>query len=187
MAETSAVQVPDIVPAIWWVFMIQGILAIIFGAALFFWTPMFADLAAYIAGAFIILYSISTVIRGIWGTGTKTHRAGLTILGVLGIILGIFAVAHVYILWGTLGILIAVWAFLAGYGDLWVALTASGNKWFRAFLFITGILTLLLGFIFALFPALALLVVVQVLGIFLIAIGIVHIVNGFYIQAIAKA
>jgi uncharacterized membrane protein HdeD (DUF308 family) len=187
MAESNTVQIPDIVPAIWWVFMLQGILAIIFGGALYFWSPMFADLAAYLAGAFIILYSISTIVRGVWGTGTKKHRAGLIILGVLGLIIGIFAVIHVFILWVTLGILIAAWAFFTGFGDLWVALTANANKWFRALLFLAGVLAIFLGFIFALFPALGLLVVVKVLGIFLVAIGIVHIVNGFYLQAIARA
>lgn len=165
----------------------QGILALIFGAALYFWAPMFADLLAYVAGAFIILYSLSTVIRGARGTGTKKHRAGLIILGVLGILLGIIAVANVFILWVTLGILIAAWALLTGFGDLWVSLTANGKKLFRALLFITGVLSLFLGFIFGLFPALGFLIVVQVLGIFLIAIGIVHIVNGFHLQATARA
>ena len=187
MAETTAVQVPDIVPAIWWAFMLQGILAIVFGTAFYFWAPAFANLAAYVAGIFIILYSISTVIRGAQGTETKQHRAGLIIIGVLGVIIGILAVVYVGTLWIVLGILIAAWAFLTGYGDLWVALTSNGDKWFRAFLFITGILSLLLGFVFALFPGLGLLVTIQVLGIFLIAIGIMQIVNGFYLQATVKA
>jgi uncharacterized membrane protein HdeD (DUF308 family) len=187
MAETTAVQVPDIVPTIWWAFMLQGILAIVFGAALYFWTPVFANIAAYLAGAFIILYSLSTIIRGARGTGTKQHRAGLIILGVLGTIIGVIAVVYVGTLWVVLGILIASWAFLTGYGDLWVALTSNADKWFRAFLFIAGVLSLILGFVFALFPGLGLFVTVQVLGIFLMAIGIAQIVNGFSLQAAVRA
>jgi uncharacterized membrane protein HdeD (DUF308 family) len=109
--------------------MVQGILAILFGGAALLWTPLVVDLVAYFIGALFILYSISTVIRGIRGSGK--HRMGLVVIGLLGILIGIFAVVHVYVLWITIGLLIAVWALLTGFGDLWLALTAQGRGSFR--------------------------------------------------------
>jgi uncharacterized membrane protein HdeD (DUF308 family) len=64
---------------VWWVFMVQGILAILFGGAALLWTPLVVDLVAYFIGALFILYSISTVIRGIRGSGK--HRTGLVVIG----------------------------------------------------------------------------------------------------------
>ena len=137
---------------IWWVFTVQGILAILFGGAALLWTSLVVDLVAYFIGALFILYSISTVIRGIRGSGK--HRTGLVVIGLLGILIGIFAVVHIYVLWITIGILIAIWALLTGLGDLWLALAAQKGGSFRALLFVAGVLSLLLGFTVGLFPAL---------------------------------
>jgi uncharacterized membrane protein HdeD (DUF308 family) len=183
MAEPAAEPVPEIIPVIWWVFMVQGILAIVFGGAALLWTSLVVDLVAYFIGALFILYSISTVIRGIRGSGK--HRTGLVVIGLLGILIGIFAVVHIYVLWITIGLLIAIWALLTGFGDLWLALTAQRGGSFRALLFVAGVLSLLLGFTVGLFPALGTLVMVQVIGIFLVAMGIAGIINGLLLRKAA--
>ena len=172
----------SLLPVVWWAYLIQGLVAIIFGAVALFWTKFAIDIIAYFIGALIIISSLSLLMKGAMGRGTGSYRAIVIILGILGLLVGILAVLNVYVLWITIAVLIAMWAFLSGFGDLWIALTSHEKGTYRALCFITGIIGVLLGLLLVLFPALGTIAVMQVVGIFLIAIGVAAVITGFLIQ-----
>ncbi|MBP2132876.1 uncharacterized membrane protein HdeD (DUF308 family) [Methanomicrobium sp. W14] len=170
-------------PVNWWVFLLQGLIAIIFGAIALVWAPYVVDLFAYFIGALIIIYSISTIIKGIVKKDSTKSKAVLVIIGIIGLIIGILAVLNVLVLWLTIAVLIAIWALITGFGDLWLGLTAEKeNGWYRLLLSITGIIGIALGIVLIIFPLLGTVVIVQVIGVFAIAIGIVDLITGFMVQ-----
>ncbi|MDD3976908.1 MAG: DUF308 domain-containing protein [Methanomicrobium sp.] len=170
-------------PINWWVFLLQGLIAIIFGGIALVWAPLLLDLFAYFIGALIILFSISTIIKGFTNRDSGKSKIMIVILGIIGLIIGLLAVLNVEILWITIAVLIAIWAFLNGLGDLWLGLTAEAeNKWYRLLLLLAGIIAIALGICLIIFPMLGTILIVQVIGLFIIAIGIVEIITGFMVQ-----
>ena len=171
-----------LLPVVWWAYLIQGLIAILFGAIALFWTKFAVDIIAYFIGALIIISSLSLIVKGAKGKESGGHRTLIILLGLLGLVIGVLAVLNVYVLWVTIAVLIALWAFISGFGDLWIALTSHEKGTYRALCFVTGIIGVLLGFMLVLFPAVGTYAIMQVVGIFLIAMGIAAVITGFYIQ-----
>ncbi|MDD4127764.1 MAG: DUF308 domain-containing protein [Methanomicrobium sp.] len=170
-------------PVNWWVFLLQGLIAIIFGGIALVWAPIVVDIFAYFIGALIIIYSISTILKGIVKKDEAKSRLILVIFGIIGLIIGILAVMNIGVLWITIAVLIAIWALLTGLGDLWLGLTAEKeNGWYRLLLAITGIIAIALGISLMIFPLIGTVLIVQVIGLFVIAMGIVGIITGFMVQ-----
>jgi len=173
----------EFTPINWWIFLLQGLIAIIFGGIALVWAPIVVDVFAYFIGALIVLYSISTILKGFIKKDEAKTRAILVIFGIIGLIIGILAVLNVGILWLTIAVLIAMWAFLTGFGDLWLGLTAEKeNGWYRILLALSGIIALILGMFLIMFPMLGTVFIVQIIGLFTIAMGIVGIITGFMVQ-----
>lgn len=188
MTDVVIVEEEGFSPVNWWIFLLQGLIAVIFGAILIIWAPQVFNLIAYFLGALIVIYSISIIIKGAVGQGSGKSRTLLVVLGIIGILIGLLVLFNIEIMWLTLAVLIAIWAFIAGLGDLWLGLTAEKESgWYRALLIITGIIALAIGFFVILMPLLLEIIFVQVLGVFLVVLGIVSIITGFIVQAKLKA
>lgn len=174
-------------PVNWWIFLLQGLISIIFGAILMIWAPVAVDVFSYFIGALIILYSISVIIKGAVGQESGKSRALLVILGIIGIIIGILLVLNVILVWLLIAVFIAIWAFLSGFGDLWLGFTAEKeNGWYRLLLIITGIIGLAIGFLVILMPLMMEIIIAWVLGLFLLVLGIVSVITGFVVLGKTK-
>ncbi|MCK4270890.1 MAG: DUF308 domain-containing protein [Methanogenium sp.] len=166
----------------WWTFLLQGLFAIIFGSIALLWAPLIVTFIALFIGILIILYSATILIQGITGETGKTSSIILLILGVLGVLIGIYAISNLWAMWITLAYIIALWAFMSGFGDLWLALTHSEYSWYRILLAISGIIGIIVGFYIMIFPALGDIVIIQVVGIFAIASGLISIITGILMK-----
>ncbi|WOF15747.1 hypothetical protein F1737_03095 [Methanoplanus sp. FWC-SCC4] len=178
----------DFTPINWWVFLLQGLISIIFGGIALIWAPIVVDVFAYFIGALIILYSISTIVKGIANKDNTKSKILLVILGIAGVLIGILSVMNIGIIWLTFAVLIAMWAFITGFGDLWLGLTAETESGiYRILLVLAGIIAIILGILMVIFPLLGTILIVQVIGAFIIAMGIVSIITGFFVQGKLEA
>ena len=176
----------ELIHAAWWVFVLQGLLGIIFGLIAVFFPGFVLGVLAFFLGAIIILYSLSVVIQGFFGTDKGSTKALMIILGGIGIIIGILALMNIEVLGLTIAILLALWAFLTGFSHLWLALTATQFKWYRILLFLSGIIFIILGFFLVMTPLMATAALIWTLGIFGVAFGVVLIILGLVMQAQIK-
>ena len=168
----------------WWIMLIQGLISIIFGAVMVIWPDVVYNILGYLLGALIVLLSIATIIKGTMAHREAGYRAGLILLGIIGIIIGVLALLHETVLLVAIPILIAIWAFIAGLGELAVAATASGEGLgFRILIVIVGIISILIGVYLIWFPFLTTELLIWVLGILFIVFGLVGIIAGFVYQA----
>jgi uncharacterized membrane protein HdeD (DUF308 family) len=176
----------ELIHAAWWIFVLQGLLGIIFGLIAVFFPGFVLGVLAFFLGAIIILYSLSVIIQGFVGNEKGSTKILMVILGILGIIIGILALMNIEVLGLTIALLLALWAFLTGFSHLWLALTATQFQWYRILLFLSGIIFIILGFFLVMTPLMATAALIWVLGIFGVAFGVVLIILGLVMQSRIK-
>ena len=174
-------------PVNWWIFLLQGLIAAIFGSILIIWPQGVLNLMSYFLGALIVIYSISVIIKGAVGQEIGRSRILLIVLGIIGALIGILVLMNIEIMWFTIAVFIAMWAFISGMGDLWLGFTAEKESGlYRLLLFISGIIALAIGFFIILMPVFMEVILVQILGVFILVMGIVCLATGFIVQAKLK-
>jgi len=111
-------------------------------------------------------------------------RVLLALLGVLSLIIGLYAVRHVLVTLLALALLLGIFWIVSGAVELFTALSHR-NMQGRGWTAVTGILSVLAGFVVLVYPAISLLVLVVVLSVWLLVLGAIQIVLAFQIRSLA--
>ena len=141
-----------------------------------------------------VVFGVQLVVMGIWrfvaafaaadvSGGTRVLYA---LLGVLSLVIGLYALRHVLITVLALALLLGIFWIVSGAVELFTALSnreMEGRGWAIA----SGILGILAGIVVLVYPAPSLLVLALVLSIWLIVFGIMAIVNAFRIRRLRAA
>ena len=138
-----------------------------------------------------VLFGIQLIVMGIFrfvaafaagdvGGGTRVLYA---LLGVLSLIIGLYAVRHVLITLLALALLLGIFWIVSGAVELFTALSHRGMEG-RGWGIASGILGILAGIVVLVYPAPSLLVLALVLGIWLLVFGIMEIVAAFRIRSL---
>jgi uncharacterized membrane protein HdeD (DUF308 family) len=134
----------------------------------------------------VLLLSISLLILGFSRLArglshrlfTKAHRAIDVIAGVLSLILGFVVLAFPLLGVGTLVFLLAFAAMIYGVTSLVLgALAGQLPKWSRAFLVITGIVSVVFSLVVLVFPAFGLFTLVVMLAVSFLVNGVESIIS----------
>lgn len=168
----------------WWTFVLIGLMAIIFGSIAWAFTGIVMGAFALLFGAAILIFSVGMIIQALKGDGGSTlMTAVLLIFGVIGIIIGILGLLNFWTLILAVGYFIAIWAFMLGISNIMLAFSGHDATWYKVLLFIAGIIAFLLGIYAATAPLITEYAVIQVLGIFAVAYGIVIIITGLVMHS----
>jgi uncharacterized membrane protein HdeD (DUF308 family) len=169
----------------WYIPLIRGLIAILFGL-LVFWHP-FAAVAALVIlfGAFAFVDGIATLVTAFRFAHPDAGRWWWMIVqGIVGILVGLIAFFWPISAAWILALLIAVWAFATGILELGAAFRLRRDVPGEIFLIVSGVLSVLLGIVFAILPGLALFTLVFVLGFYAIVAGISLVVLSFRLRAL---
>src|SRR5271165_1326716 len=100
----------------WWVVLLRGIAAILFGLAALFW-PGIATLAfVFVFGAYAFVDGVFAVVAAFRMGGAGVERWwALLLAGLVGIAIGAVTLFSPDITWVALGILVAAWALATGF------------------------------------------------------------------------
>lgn len=162
----------------WWVPLVRGIVAILFGIFALVWPGIslvvfLAMIAAFwiVDGAFSIYYAGKARNWGwpFWG-GLISVAAGLAAIAAPGL-------AAISIL-----IVIAVWAIVRGLLDIYTAIKFHREIDFEWWLALSGAVSILFGALVLKNPAAGALAMLTLIGAFAIVIGVVLILAGFRIR-----
>ncbi len=156
----------------WWVYMVRGIFAILFGAAaLLSPVPVFATLIIFL-GAFMILDGIFSVLVSINNNGSMKNRRWMLWLGITGIIVGSLTFFNPLIAAVALVSLFAFWSFVAGIIDMMGAITfrrhITGEGWY----ILSGILSIVAAILLLLNPMAGVFTLAVIFGVYAVGIGI---------------
>ncbi|WP_327090092.1 HdeD family acid-resistance protein [Nonomuraea sp. NBC_01738] len=167
----------------WWLVLIRGICAIIFGILALFWP----GITVYVLVIFFAAYAIvggSFSLFAAFGHNVQS-RAWLIISGIIGILAGIVAFVWPGITAVALLYIIAIWAIFTGIAEIVAGIAVRkqiDNEWI---IIVAGVISVIFGFLLLIWPASGMLALTWLLGIFALIYGIAMIVLSFRVKKLA--
>jgi len=170
----------------WWLYLVRGILAVIFGIIVLVWPGATVFVL-------IILFGCYALVEGLFALGYSIARASrgdkffaLMMLGLLGILIGIVTLARPEITGLALLWVIAIWLVIRGFLMIISAFEMTGKASVRWLIGISGVLALIVGILMFIFPISGVFAIILVIGIYCLVAGILLAVASFFVKGIDK-
>ena len=171
----------------WWLVLLRGIAGIIFGVLTFVWPSLSLAALVIIFGAYALADGVLAIISAIRWRG-ETERWWLILLeGLAGVAVGIITLFWPGITALALLYVIAAWALVTGALEIAAAIRLRNvieGEWLLA---LSGIASVALGVLLALFPGPGALALVLWIGAFAIVSGALLIALAFKLRSWAKS
>ena len=168
----------------WWIFLLTGIAWLVFALIVFQWDYVSVSAISYLFGVVAIVAGVNEVLE-IWvsTTGWKWVHAAL---GVIFVIIGIYALVHPYDTFKTLAALMGFFLLCKGLFDIGVAFITKHEFELWWMQLVIGLIEILLAFwIAGNFRQKALLLVIYV-GIMALSRGISEIFVAFKLKGLRR-
>ena len=188
-ATEPTVEESDVLTSLgrsWGILLFIGIVTLLLGLALTFWTDKSINVFAIFFGIYLLLSGIFQVVQSF--SSATHHRALLAISGILSIILAafMFKAVHNDLSAEILALFIGIAWLFRGIVELIVGLQSKGVDG-RGWLITGGILLILGAVVIWAWPSAAVSLIFTITGIVLIIVGISEIVGSFQIKKLAGA
>lgn len=165
-------RVRQIVNVLWWVVLVRGLIALVFGLVAVFWPGLTLVILVYLFSAYILVSGILNVILGVFSAGRSSMWLLGLIVGVLELAVGIYAVRNPAISLTAFVLLIGFTFMVRGILQIVAAfMEAAPDGASLALLVISGALSTLAGIFVVLQPASGGLAFVWALGVYLLVVG----------------
>ena len=169
----------------WWVFVLRGLIAVVFGLAALLWPALTLGIMVLLFGLFALLEGLLTVVTSF---GKGDEKGGWTLLfeGLVGLLVCVIVLLGTSlgsILWPRVAAVmlvfyIAGWAILAGLFKIITAFRIRKEIKGEWMVVLSGLISILFGLILVLRPATGVLAVAWLIGIFAILLGIFQFLLG---------
>lgn len=114
MAKTVETTAADL----WWVGMVQGVAALLFGVAAVFWPGLTLKVLVYLFSAFVLAWGIVSIIEGIMAVTARATWWLTVLFGVIGSGVGLYLVRHPGASFATVILLIGFTLIFRGAVDI---------------------------------------------------------------------
>ena len=164
-----------------------GIITLAIGVIALVWPGRTLLVLAVLFGAQLIVMGIFR-FAGAFATTDLSggNRVLLALLGVLSLIIGLYAVRHVLITLIALALLLGIFWVVSGAIEIFMALSHREMA-HRAWNALMGIISVLAGIVVLSYPGISLLVLAVVLGVWLIVFGAMQITLAFRVRSLTTA
>lgn len=171
----------------WWVVLLRGIIAFLFGIAIFIWPGITLALLILMFAAFVLADGIMLAVHSLMSIKTDSRWWLRLLQGIVAVIAGIAV-----LMWPGLTALVLLYiiAFNAILGGAIQATTAIlYRKAIRGELLLIagGIMSVIFGALLLMYPLTGALALIKVIGIFEIFYGILLMVMSFDLLSMSKA
>jgi len=165
----------------WWLPVIHGLFAIIFGIIALFLPLDAAIIFAWIAGILILGEGIVSLIAA-FSKNANMSRNLLFFYAICSIFIGLIAIVNPLAMAGTLLLLLAIWLVLSGTYRIVSAF--QSKKFIRSnwFLIIGGLLAIVVGIMLVAQPLTGIIITTIWFGVTTICYGIFQIVTGLQLR-----
>jgi uncharacterized membrane protein HdeD (DUF308 family) len=171
----------------WQMIMLVAVVTFAVGLILLVWPKATLIVVAALLGAALLVSGLFRLIHGFTAhDATGGMRAAYVIIGLLATLAGLYCLRHLDVTVVLLAFIVGVFWTLHGIVDLSVAAT-SGPGTGRGLRAVTGVLSLAAGLIVMFWPKISLSVLLWVMGIWLLAYGVMLGVMALSIRHAAKA
>lgn len=171
----------------WAWFAFFGALSIVVGILVLIWP-------GHTLVALAVLFGLQLVVSGIFrlvAAATVTDATGgaralLAVLGLLGLVVGLWALRHIDIALSVLALFLGIYWLVDGVVETFTAILhpeLPGRGWAA----VSGVLGILAGIILLAWPEPSLLVLAVVLGVFLLFFGVLQLLIAFGLRSASRA
>ena len=161
----------------WWLLLIRGILAVLFGFMAFAWPTLTLVTLVLLYGA----YAFVDGLTAIW-VGASSRAWGVLLFGILGVIVGIYTFFYPGVTVIALLYLIAAWALVRGILEIVTAIQLRKEISYEWVLVISGLISIIFGVVLVANPRGGALAMILVIGAFAFAFGVMMIVLAFRVR-----
>lgn len=167
-----------------WV-LAYGVITLIGGVAALAWPAPTILVLAVLFGVQLVVAGIFRMINAIASTDASgVTRALLAVLGAFSIVVGLYALRHVLVTLAALPLVLGLYWIINGVIEAFTAVShreMPGRLWVA----VTGLLSIVAGLVAFAFPAITLLGLALVLGLWLLILGISQIGLAFRLRSLA--
>jgi len=164
-----------------------GVITVLIGIAALVWPGRTLVVVA-------VLFGIQLIVMGIFrfvGAFASDDRTGgtrvlLALLGVLSLIIGLYALRHILITLLALALLLGIFWVVSGAVELFTALSHREMR-SRGWTAVMGIFSIVAGIVVLGYPGISLLALAVVLSVWLVVFGIMQITLAFRIRSLSAA
>jgi uncharacterized membrane protein HdeD (DUF308 family) len=170
----------------WWLFVVRGVLAIVFGILALIWPGVTKLVLVLLFGAFALMDGIFAVAAGITFHRYFERWWAVLLEGLTGIVLGFLTFFWPSITALALLFFIAAWAVITGIFEIVAAIQfrrVIPGEWA---MILIGLLSITFGILLFVFPAVGAVGLVWLIGIYAITNGIVQIIFAFRLNGIKR-
>lgn len=170
----------------WWLPLLVGILSVAMGVVIWIWPGLSLITFAVLVGVWLLALGVSRVIGAFMPRADRTTGQHVLsgLIGVLYIIAGVICLRHLVVSLALVAVLVAVQWLLTGVADISMGMQAQGSH--RVWMVIGGVLSLLLGIVFLVLPALTLTFFIIFTAISAIVVGVVQIGVAFRLRQLER-
>ena len=171
----------------WWATLLRGVVAVLFGIVVLMRPAVSLVSLVLLFGAFALVDGIAHCITAIGGR-KENDRWWLMLLGGLaGIAVGLLTFRNPAVTALILLYYIAFWAIVNGVVECMAAIRLRKEIEGEVWLAVAGVVSVLFGVLLLARPAIGMLSVLWMVGVYAIVIGVVHIALAFKVRQLGKA
>lgn len=159
----------------WWWGLAFGVITVAAGICALVWPGITLLAAAVIFGVQLIIGGVYRLVAAFSSQDVSGGtRVLLALLGVLSLIIGLYAVRHVLLTIVALALLLGIFWIASGVIEVFTALSypGAGGRGWRVFM---GIVSIIAGIVLLAIPAISLLVLVFLISAWLLLFGVMEI------------
>jgi len=170
----------------WWMFVLRGIAAILFGIAAFGWPHLTLAVLVVLFGAYALVDGIFLTLSAITGWSRIEDPLLILLEGLIGIGIGVVTFHSPAITALGLLIYIAAWSLATGVLEIVAAMRLRKELAGEFWLLLSGILSIAFAIVLMWFPAAGALGLVWVIGAYAIGFGIMLIALGLKLNGFRR-
>ncbi len=166
----------------WWVFLVRGIAAVLFGILAFVWPHITLFVLVLLFGVYALVDGILSLVRA-FGAGQRGQSWVWPLVGgIVGIAAGIAAFVWPGLTALVLLYIIAAWAVVSGITEIIAGVALRHEISHEWLLILGGVISLLFGLLVFARPGAGALAIVWLIGFYAIVLGVVHIALAFRLR-----
>ena len=168
----------------WWVPVIRGIAAIVFGVIAFTHPVMAIATLVLLFGAWVLIDGIFRIVAAIRHRGSDPDWAWQLVIGIIGIIVGLLTFHAPQITALALVIYIAAWALMIGASEIVMAVKLRHEIKGEWFLILMGLASIVFAVLLLWNPVAGAAAVIWLIAWYAVVLGILAIFFGFSLRSL---
>ncbi len=170
----------------WWVILIRGVLAILFGILVFAWPGISLLSLVFLFGLYALADGIASIVTAIGGRQEQENWWVLLLLGLAGVALGILTFLNPGITALVLLFYIGAWAIITGVLQIVAAIRLRKEIEGEFWLALAGAASVALGLLLFARPGSGALAVLWIIGAYALVFGVVLVILAFKARGFVK-